>query len=105
MERAGVERLFSVEDLAVVGLFEVISHLPRLRRIFGRLMKETQARRPQAAVLIDSPDFNLRLAKRLKAAGIPVLYFVSPTVWAWRRGRRKKIKETAATMLLIFPFE
>ena len=105
MEKAGVERLFSVEDLAVVGLFEVISHLPRLRRIFGRLVKEAQARRPLAAVLIDSPDFNLRLAKRLKAAGIPILYFVSPTVWAWRPGRLKKIKETVSKMLLIFPFE
>ncbi|HEX9902371.1 MAG TPA: lipid-A-disaccharide synthase, partial [Acidobacteriota bacterium] len=105
MEKAGVERLFSVEDLAVVGLFEVISHLPRLRRIFGRLVKEAQARRPLAAVLIDSPDFNLRLARRLKAAGIPVLYFVSPTVWAWRRGRLKTIKKTVSQMLLIFPFE
>ena len=105
MEQAGVERLFSVEDLAVVGLFEVISHLPRLRIIFRRLVKEAQARRPLAAVLIDSPDFNLRLARRLKAAGIPVLYFVSPTVWAWRRGRLKTIKKTVSQMLLIFPFE
>jgi lipid-A-disaccharide synthase len=105
MERAGVERLFSLEDLALVGLFEVLAHLPRLRRIFRSLLKEARARRPLAAVLIDSPDFNLRLAKRLKAAGIPVLYFVSPTVWAWRRGRLKKIKETVAQMLLIFPFE
>jgi lipid-A-disaccharide synthase len=105
MEQAGVERLFSVEDMAVVGLFEVISHLPRLRRIFRRLVTEARVRRPLAAVLIDSPDFNLRLAKRLKVAGIPVLYFVSPTVWAWRPGRLKKIKETVAKMLLIFPFE
>jgi lipid-A-disaccharide synthase len=105
MEQAGVERLFSVEDLAVVGLFEVISHLPGLRRIFRRLVTEAQARRPLAAVLIDSPDFNLRLAKRLKSAGIPILYFVSPTVWAWRPSRLKKIKETVSKMLLIFPFE
>ena len=105
MERAGVERLFSVEDLAVVGLFEVFSHLPRLRRMFRRLLTEVQARRPAAAVLIDSPDFNLRLATRLKAAGIPILYFVSPTVWAWRRSRLKKIKKTVSRMLLIFPFE
>jgi lipid-A-disaccharide synthase len=105
MERAGVERLFPVEDMALVGLFEVLSHLPRLRRIFRRAMAEVRARKPAAAVLIDSPDFNLRLAKRLKAAGIPVLYFVSPTVWAWRRNRLKKIKATVSRMLLIFPFE
>ncbi|MGB9006797.1 MAG: lipid-A-disaccharide synthase, partial [Candidatus Aminicenantales bacterium] len=74
LEKAGVERLFSLEDLALVGLFEVVAHLPRLRRIFRSLLKEVRARRPLAAVLIDSPDFNLRLAKRLKAAGIPVLY-------------------------------
>jgi lipid-A-disaccharide synthase len=105
MESAGVERLFCLEDLSLVGLFEVVAHLPRLRRIFRRLVEEVRARRPLAAVLIDSPDFNLRLAKRIKAAGIPVLYFVSPTVWAWRRSRLKKIKKAVARMLLIFPFE
>lgn len=105
MERAGVEIVRRLEDLAVVGVFEVLSRIPRLRRIFRRLIDETHARRPAAAVLIDSPDFNLRLAKKLKTAGVPVLYYVSPTVWAWRRGRLKTIRETVARMLLIFPFE
>ncbi|MBN2198294.1 MAG: lipid-A-disaccharide synthase [Candidatus Aminicenantes bacterium] len=105
MDRAGVEILHRLEDLAVVGVFEVLSRLPRLRGIFRSLVAEAQVRRPAAAVLIDSPDFNLRLAKKLKAAGVPVLYYVSPTVWAWRRGRLKTIRRAVSRMLLIFPFE
>lgn len=101
----GVEILFPMEELAVMGLVEVVSRLGRIRRIFHRLLGEAARRRPRAAVLIDSPDFNLRLAKRLKRLGIPVLYYISPTVWAWRRGRLKTIKKTVAEMLLIFPFE
>jgi lipid-A-disaccharide synthase len=69
------------------------------------LEREAQARRPAAALLIDAPDFNLRLAQSLRRAGIPVLYFISPTVWAWRGGRLKTIKKTVERMLLIFPFE
>ena len=101
----GVEVLFPMEELAVMGLVEVVSRLGRIRRIFHRLRREAAKRKPRAAVLIDSPDFNLRLAKRLKRLGIPVLYYISPTVWAWRRGRLKTIKKTVAEMLLIFPFE
>ncbi len=102
---AGAEILFPLEDLAVVGLVEVLSRIPRVRRVLGRLGREAEARRPDAAVLIDSPDFNLRLAPRLRAAGIPVLYYVSPTVWAWRRGRLRTIRRSVDKMLLIFPFE
>src|SRR4030042_2521879 len=80
----GVELCGSLEELNVVGIFEVFSRLPRIRRAFRRLEKEGQARNPAAAVLIDSPDFNLRLAKPRDPGGIPVLYYVSPTVWAWR---------------------
>jgi lipid-A-disaccharide synthase len=105
LAEAGVEILFPMEELAVMGLVEVVSRLPRIRRLFHRLRGEAARRRPRAAVLIDSPDFNLRLAKRLKRLGIPVLYYISPTVWAWRRGRLKTIKKTVAKMLLIFPFE
>ncbi|MDH4219989.1 MAG: lipid-A-disaccharide synthase [Candidatus Aminicenantes bacterium] len=105
MAEEGVRLLYSVEDLALVGFFEIITHIPRLKRIFNHLEKETQRSNPVAAVLIDSPDFNLRLAKRLKKLSIPVLYYVSPTVWAWRRRRLKAIKKTVEKMLLIFPFE
>jgi lipid-A-disaccharide synthase len=105
MAEEGVRLFYSVEDLALVGFFEIITHIPRLKRIFNHLEKETQRSSPVAAVLIDSPDFNLRLAKRLKKLSIPVLYYVSPTVWAWRRRRLKAIKKTVEKMLLIFPFE
>lgn len=105
MAEQDVSLLYSVEDLAVVGIFEVITHLPRIRKIFHHIKKETIKQRPVAAVLIDSPDFNLRLAKHLKKSSIPVLYYISPTVWAWRTKRLRSIKKTVNKMLLIFPFE
>lgn len=105
MEEEGVELLFSIKDMALVGGFEIISHLPRLKKIYNRLIEEAIHKKPVASVLIDSPDFNLRLTKRLKKQAIPVLYYISPTVWAWRKGRLKTIKKTVNKMLLIFPFE
>lgn len=92
-------------DLAVVGLFEVVTHLRRIRRVFKSLLAEVDRLRPDAAVLIDYPDFNLRLAKELHRRAIPVIYYVSPQVWAWRRGRVRAIRDTVARMLVIFPFE
>ena len=105
MAAEGVDILFPAEHLAVMGIFEVLSQVPRIRRIFRRLVRETASRGPAVAVLIDSPDFNLRLAKKLRKAGIPVLYYVSPTVWAWRRGRLKAVRRFVSRMMLIFPFE
>jgi len=105
MEREGVSLLFPVEELAVVGVFEIISHLPRIKKIFNKIIREIKHQKPSAAVLIDSPDFNLRLAKKLKKLSIPILYYISPTVWAWRKGRMKTIKKTVDKMMLIFPFE
>jgi lipid-A-disaccharide synthase len=94
-----------MEDLAVVGIVEIVSEIPRIRKILRRIQEEVKARGPAAAVLIDSPDFNLRLAKKLKKLGVPALYYISPTVWAWRRGRLRTIKKNVTKMLLIFPFE
>ena len=105
MEAAGVKLHFSVKDLAVVGIFEIISHLPRLKRIMQHIAHTAKDIRPRAAVLIDSPDFNLRLARKLKRLSIPVLYYVSPTVWAWRKNRLRSIKKYVTKMMLIFPFE
>lgn len=105
MQEEGVELIFRIEELSAIGIFEVISRIPRIKKIFSRLEKEIDARKPRGAVLIDSPDFNLRLARKLKKAGIPVLYYISPTVWAWRSGRLKTIKEVVTRMCLIFPFE
>ncbi|OGD28242.1 MAG: lipid-A-disaccharide synthase [Candidatus Aminicenantes bacterium RBG_13_63_10] len=105
LAEAGAEILVPMKELAVMGIFEVAARLFRLRQVFRRLRHAASERRPRAAVLIDSPDFNLRLAKRLKALGIPVLYYISPTVWAWRKGRLKTIRKYVDRMLLIFPFE
>jgi lipid-A-disaccharide synthase len=105
MAAAGVDLLFTVDELSAVGVFEVVSRLPHFGRLLGRLKKEVADRRPAAALLIDSPDFNLRLAKGLKAARVPVVYYISPTVWAWRRGRLNAIRQRVDRMLLIFPFE
>lgn len=100
-----VRLLAHLEDLAVVGLFEVLSHLRRLKRLFDSVVAEAARVRPDLAVLIDYPDFNLRLARELKKLGIPVVYYVSPQLWAWRRGRIKDVKRDVAKMLVIFPFE
>jgi lipid-A-disaccharide synthase len=105
LEGEGVKLLYSVKELALVGVFEILTALPRVKRIFNHIVRECEARRPAAAVLVDSPDFNLRLAKALKKRGVPVLYYISPTVWAWRRSRLRTVKANVAKMLLIFPFE
>jgi lipid-A-disaccharide synthase len=105
LQAEGAHLLAHVRDLAVVGLLEVVSHLRFFRRVFQAVLGEAEARRPDVAVLVDYPDFNLRLAKALKRRGIPVVYYVSPQVWAWRKGRVKGIRESVARMLVIFPFE
>ncbi len=105
MQAAGCELLVNAKDVAVVGLVEVLTHLPGIRRRFREMVKEAALRRPSAAVLIDFPDFNLRLAKALHKLGIPVFYFVSPQVWAWRSRRVKQIRKYVRKMIVIFPFE
>ncbi len=105
MEKAGVRLIGRIEDLAVMGIFEIVSQLPRIKRIFERVKSEVRNDHPRAAVLIDSPDFNLRMARYLKKQDIPILYYISPTVWAWRKSRLKTIRRTVSRMLLIFPFE
>ena len=101
----GAELLAHVKDLAVVGLLEVVSHLRSLRRVFDRVLAEVDRRKPDVAVLVDYPDFNLRLARQLRKRGVRIVYYVSPQVWAWRRGRLDTIRRTVDHMLVIFPFE
>jgi lipid-A-disaccharide synthase len=101
----GAELLAHVRDLAVVGLIEVVRHLRRLRAVFDSVLREVDRERPDVALLVDYPDFNLRLARELKQRGIPVVYYISPQIWAWRKGRMKTIRETVARMLVLFPFE
>jgi lipid-A-disaccharide synthase len=105
LQAQGASLFAHVKDLAVVGLLEVLSHLRDLRAVFRRVLEETDRRPPDAAVLVDYPDFNLRLARALHRRGVPVIYYVSPQVWAWRRSRLSAIRETVARMLVIFPFE
>ncbi|HET9838003.1 MAG TPA: lipid-A-disaccharide synthase [Candidatus Angelobacter sp.] len=105
MRSRGCELLIDAKDVAVVGLVEVVRHLPDIRRRFKRLVAEAARRKPDAAVLIDFPDFNLRLARELHRLGIPVFYFVSPQIWAWRTGRVKQIRKYVRKMIVIFPFE
>jgi lipid-A-disaccharide synthase len=105
MRRAGVGTVVDAHDVTMVGIAEVLSGLPRAYRAFRALLGEVRRRRPQLAVLIDFPDFNLRLARKLKRRGIPVVYFVSPQIWAWRKGRIKQLKANISKMLCIFEFE
>ncbi len=106
MAAAGCDILIPGEELAVMGVVEVVGHFPVIWRSFQKLKGVLKgARKPDALVLIDFPDFNLRLAKHAKRAGVPVLYYVSPQVWAWRRGRVKKIAGVVDSLAAIFPFE
>ena len=101
----GAELLAHVRELAVVGLQEVVSQLLKFRRIFRELLAAVDRDPPSGAILVDYPDFNLRLARALARRGIPVVYYVSPQLWAWRRGRVHTVRETVRRMLVIFPFE
>ena len=105
MRAAGVRAVVDSASLGVVGLLEVVTHLPRIRREFHNLLDAARRERPDAAILTDSPDFHLRLAKRLKRLGVPVLYLVAPQVWAWRKGRLPLMRRVIDRLLCIFPFE
>ena len=107
MSAAGIKLLGDAGRMGVTGLFEVVSRLPVIWKAYGeakRVLLDRQ-RRPDLAILIDYPDFNLRLAHTARQGSVPVLYFVSPQVWAWRRGRVKRIAERVDRMLVILPFE
>jgi len=105
MERRKVKLLFSSSELAVVGATEVLEKIGHIWRAWRQMKRFIRDNRPHLAVLIDYPGFNLRLAKVFKANAVPVLYYVSPQVWAWRSGRIKKIAQRVAKMAVILPFE
>ena len=105
MQRAGVRAVVDSANLAVVGLLEVLTHLPRIHREFRKLLRSATREHPDAAILTDSPDFHLRLAKKLKRLGIPIIYLVAPQVWAWRKGRLPQMRRLIDRLLCIFPFE
>lgn len=105
MRSAGCELVINAHELAVVGLAEVAERLPGIYRRFRDVVREAERRRPDAAVLIDFPDFNFRLAKELHRRAIPVIYYVSPQLWAWRPSRVELVRKYVRKMLVIFPFE
>jgi lipid-A-disaccharide synthase len=105
MERAGLERVVKAEDVAVMGVTEILRHIPRIYGSYRKLVASIRRERPDVAVLIDFPDVNFRLAKHLRRAGVPVVWFVSPQLWAWKRRRLRWVQERVDKMLVIFPFE
>ncbi len=105
LRAAGAELLADSREISVVGIIEAFGVLARAREILALLMSAAERRRPAAAILVDFPDFNLRLASELRWLQIPVIYYVSPQVWAWRRGRVRAIAETVDRMLVLFGFE
>jgi lipid-A-disaccharide synthase len=105
MQRAGVRAVVDAGSIAVVGLVEVVTHIPRIYREYRKLIRAAEKERPDLAILTDSPDFHLRLARRLKRLGIPVIYLVAPQVWAWRKGRLPAMRRNIDQLLCIFPFE
>jgi len=105
MQKAGVEPVVDSASLAVAGLIEVVSHIPRIYGEFKKIQKAAAERQPAVAILTDSPDFHLRLAAKLQKLGIPVIYLVAPQVWAWRKGRIHTLRRNVNRLLCIFPFE
>lgn len=105
MQAEGMQAWHQSSELAVMGLAEVLRHLPRLLRLRSNLRKRLLAWRPDVFIGIDAPDFNLGLERKLKQAGIPTVHYVSPSVWAWREGRAAKIGRSADRVLCLFPME
>lgn len=105
MEAFGFERLGKSEEMAVVGAAEIFAQYSHLKGVFNRLLEEAARRRPNIVILMDYPEFNLMLAKKLHALGIKSFYYISPQVWAWRKGRVETIKKYCEKAFLLFPFE
>jgi len=105
MRAAGCDIVVDSKDLAVVGISEIVSQLPKIWRLFQRLIGEADKRKPDLAIVIDSPAFNWRVARQMQKRGIPVIYYVAPQFWAWRQGRVRLIRKYIKKALVIFPFE
>lgn len=105
MRAAGCDTVVDAKDLSVVGITEILSHLPKIYGLYHKLIEEADQRKPDLAIVIDSPAFNWRVARQLKKRGIPVVYYVAPQFWAWRQGRVRLLREYIDKALVIFPFE
>jgi lipid-A-disaccharide synthase len=105
MRAAGCDTVVDAKDLAVVGITEILSHLPKIYGLYRRLIAEADKRKPDLAIVIDSPAFNWRVARQMKKRGIPTIYYVAPQFWAWRQGRVRLLRDYIDKALVIFPFE
>jgi lipid-A-disaccharide synthase len=105
MRAAGVRTVVDSASLSVVGLVEVVHHIPRIYGEYRKLLRAARTERPDAAILTDSPDFHLRVAAKLHRMGIPVFYLIAPQAWAWRAGRAKILQRNVRELHCIFPFE
>jgi lipid-A-disaccharide synthase len=105
MRAAGCDTIIDSKDLAVVGITEILSHLPKILRLYRHLIAEADRRKPDLAIVIDSPAFNWRVARQMKRRGIPTVYYVAPQFWAWRQGRVRLLRDYIDKALVIFPFE
>ena len=105
MRAAGCETVVDAKDLAVVGITEILSHLPKILGLYKNLIREAAHRKPDLAIVIDSPAFNWRVARQMKRRGIPTIYYVAPQFWAWRQGRVRLLRDYIDKALVIFPFE
>ena len=102
---AGCEIVVDAKDLAVVGITEILSHLPKILGLYRKLIRAADEKRPALAIVIDAPAFNWRVARQMRKRGIPVVYYVCPQFWAWRQGRVKLLRKYVNKALVIFPFE
>ena len=105
MHAAGCDIVVNAQDLSVVGITEILNHLPKIWGLFHRLIAEADRRKPDLAIVIDSPAFNWRVARQMKKRGVPVVYYVCPQFWAWRQGRVRLLRKYVDKALVIFPFE
>jgi lipid-A-disaccharide synthase len=105
LAREGMTLLHHANELGIIGLFNVLRHLPMFRRVFRETVERISKERPDAVLLVDYPGFNLRLAKKCKELGLHVVYYISPQVWAWRQGRVRHIAKYVDRMIVLFPFE
>jgi lipid-A-disaccharide synthase len=105
MRAAGCDTVVDAKDLAVVGITEILSHLPKILGLYRHLIREADRRKPDLAIVIDSPAFNWRVARQMKRHGVPTVYYVAPQFWAWRQGRVRLIRDYIDKALVIFPFE
>ena len=105
MRSVGCDTVIDAKDLAVVGITEILNHLPKILRLYKHLIAEADRRKPDLAIVIDSPAFNWRVARQMKRRGIATIYYVAPQFWAWRQGRVQLLRDYINKALVIFPFE